>query len=127
MTDMERAFKSYKKQIKKLLLVKTDASARFLAELEDNVRDYIEAADVTDFSAVTARFGTPQRIAREFFAQTDIAAVRKKLDIRRGILAAALAALLIWGAAVGALYVEARNEMNGTFIEDTAVSEVTLP
>lgn len=123
MTAMEQSLKTYRRQIEKLLLVKTDASVQFLSELDGNIADFIEAEGITQFSSVQSHFGTPQEIAREFFAQTDITAVRKKLNIKRGIAAALLAALLLWSTALAALYIEARNDLHGEFREEIFYSE----
>ena len=122
MTALERELKTYRRQIKKLLLVKTDASERFLEELDGNIADFIEAEKVTAFSSVQSHFGTPEEIAKEFFAQTDINAVRKKLALKKGIAAALLAALLLWSTALAALYIEARNDLHGEFREEISVS-----
>lgn len=124
MTELERDIKKYRRQTERLLLVKTDATKRFLAELEGNIYEYIEAGEAKDLRQVTGRFGTPEQIAASFFAQTDMAAVRKKLNVKRAVMAALLAALLLWGAAVSALYIEARRDLNGYYKEDTAVTEV---
>ena len=125
MSDFERELKKYQKQIKKLLLVRTDASSAFLSELQNNISDFSQTENVTDISRVIQRFGSPEEIAKEFFAQTDINSARKKLAVKNAVIAALLAALLIWGAAVSALYIEARNDMNGHFEERTELSEVT--
>jgi len=127
MADIELELKRYKKQIKKLLLVKTDAAAGFLQELQNNIEDYIQTEKVTDISIVKKRFGEPEEIAKEFFAQTDIDAARKKLALKNGVIAALLAALLIWGAAVSALYIQAKNDLGGYYVDDTAISEVNAP
>lgn len=120
---LARELKDYRRRVKRLLLVKTEASERFLRELEQNARDYMEENHVFSFIQVEQRFGAPEQIAREFFAQTDIETVRRKLSLKKRIAAAALAALLLWSAALGALYLEARNDMHGAFYEDAAVSE----
>ena len=125
MTDFEKELKAYQKRIRRLLLVKTAASKRFLAELDGNMRDYAEQSGAVRPEQIEERFGTPEQIAKDFFAQTDIETVRRRLALRRGITAAVLAALLVWSVAVGALYLEGKNDMNGTFSEQTAVSEVT--
>ena len=122
MTDFEKALKAYEKRTRRLLLVKTDASARFLAELENNITDYAETEHIADIAQVEARFGTPQSIANAFFAATDIEAVRKKLALRRRVTAALLAALLLWAAALTGLYVEGRNDMHGFFGEETVIA-----
>ena len=124
MTAFEKELRAYRRQIKKLMLVKTDASARFVSELENEVLDYVEAENVSDIQKVTARFGTPGEIAKEFFAQTDIESVRKKLALKKWIVAALLAALAVWAAALTVLFIGAQNDMGGTFTEEIVVSEV---
>ena len=121
MTDFEKELKNYVKRVRRLLLVKTDAAAQFLSELENNIADYAEAENITDISKIEARFGTPEAIAKEFFANTDIEAVRRKLALRRVIVAVLIAALLLWGIALTALYIEGHNDMGGSFGEETVI------
>lgn len=123
MSDFSRELKTYKKQIKKLLLVKTDASARFLEELENNIADFVEAESVSDMERVCARFGTPEEIAREFFTNTDLSAIREKLRLKRTVAAVLMAALLLWSVALGLLYFEAKNDLHGSFTEQTQIVE----
>ena len=127
MTAFEKELKAYRRQTQKLLLVKTDASDRFLAELESAVCDYVDAENVNDMQKVTARFGTPEQIAKEFFAQTDIERVRKKLAVKKWIVTALIAALALWCAAVTVLFIQAQNDMTGTFTDEISVSEVKTP
>ena len=121
MAEFEKELKKYGKRVRRLLLVKTDAAAQFLAELENNIADYAEADGIADISKIEARFGTPEAIAKEFFANTDIEAVRKKLTIRRVIAAVLIVALLLWGVALTALYIEGHNDMGGSFGEETVI------
>ena len=121
MKEFEKSLKKYVKRVRRLLLVKTDAADRFLSELQNDISDYAETARVTDIAQVEARFGTPESIAKAFFAATDIKAVRKKLALRRAVLAVLLAALLLWGCALTGLYIEAHNDLNGAFSEETEI------
>ena len=123
MTDFEKELKKYRKEIRRLLLVKTKASAGFLSELENNIMDYAEANQIGDIEKIKARFGSPEDVARAFFAETEIGTVRKRLTLRNAVVAALLAALLLWGAAVTALYVEGRSDMHGSFSEEIVVTE----
>ena len=121
MAEFEKELKNYVKRVRRLLLVKTDAASQFLAELENNIADYAEAENITDISKIEARFGAPEAIAKEFLANTDIEAVRKKLRLRRVIAAVLIAALLVWGVALTALYIEGHNDMRGSFGEETVI------
>ena len=130
MTDYEKALRRYKKQIRRLLLVRTPAAKRFLEDLDGSIADYAEAEGAADFRRVEEHFGTPEEVARSFFAGTDISAVRRRLALRRALLCVLLAALLAWGAAVGALYFEARSDLHGAYTESTSLvpaGEVSLP
>ena len=121
MTDFEKALKQYRKQIKRLLLVKTPAAERFLSDLDSEIADYTEATGGADMQKIAAHFGTPEQVAASFFAGTDIGAIRRKLTLRRAVLCVLLAALLIWGAAVGALYIQAKNDYTGSFESEERV------
>ena len=121
MTAFEKDMKKYVKRVRRLLLVKTDAAAQFLAELENNIADYAETEGISEISKIEARFGTPETVAKAFFANTDIEAARKKLAVRRAVLAVLLAALLLWGCALTGLYIEGRSDLHGSFGEETEI------
>ncbi|MBQ6023138.1 MAG: hypothetical protein IJL25_09430 [Clostridia bacterium] len=127
MSAFDRELKAYKKQIRRLLLIRTAASKQFSEDLESDIAAFAEAKNVTSVEEIAAHFGTPEQIARAFFAGTDIEAVRKKLNLRRAVIAVLLASLLLWGAALTALYVEARSDMHGTYVETAAVSQGEAP
>ena len=127
MSAFERGLKAYKKQIRRLLLIRTAASRQFSEDLESDIAAFAEAKNVTSVEEIAAHFGTPEQIARAFFAGTDIEAVRKKLNLRRAVIAVLLAALLLWGAALTALYVEARSDMHGMYVEDVTVTQGETP
>ena len=127
MSAFERELKAYKKQIRRLLLIRTAASEQFLKDLGSDIAAFAEAENVTSVKEIAAHFGTPEQIARAFFAGTDMEAVRKKLNLRRAVIAVLLTSLLLWGAALTALYVEARSDMHGTYVESVSVSQGETP
>ena len=123
MTENEKALGRYRKQVRRLLLVKTPASKQFLSDLEGQIADFTEESGQNGLENIVSRFGTPEEVASSFFASTDIAAIRKKLTVRRVIVCALLAALLIWGAAVGALWIEAKNDYAGSYLTEEIVAD----
>jgi hypothetical protein len=123
MTENEKALRRYQKRIRRLLLVKTPASKQFLSDLEGQISDFTGASGESGLDSIVSRFGTPEEVASSFFASTDIAAIRKKLTVRRAVVCALLAALVIWGAAVGALYIEAKNDYAGSYETEEIVAD----
>ena len=115
MTDFESRLRRYRREIRRLIPVKTGAAKRFLEDLEGNVRDFAEAEGISDFALVESRFGAPEAVAKAFLASADLRDVRKKVAVKNAVLAVLLAALLVWGAAVCALWLQAKKDLNGYY------------
>ena len=115
MADFEKDLRRYRRTVGRLIPVKTPASKCFLSDLEGNVRDFAEAEQITDFAAVERRFGSPEAVAKGFLAAADLRDVRKRVAVKNAVLAVLLAALLVWGAAVFALWLQAKRDLNGAF------------
>ena len=115
--EMKKALRGYFRRIRSLLIVRSKESKRFMAEFKASVSDYIEAEGVCDFDLVKEHFGAPETIAKAFLDETQIRYIRRRVRIRTAVIAALLAALLIWAGCVTSLYIEALPGLHGYGIE----------
>ena len=97
----EKELKRYFKEIRRCLLCNTKLSRKFLADLAQSVDQFVEAEPEADIDAVKKHFGTPEQIAKSFFAEADIGYIRKKMRIRRIITICMIIALAVWCIVLG--------------------------
>ena len=95
---LEKEEKKYYRQIRSLLFVSTARSKAFFSEFAESVDRFVAENNVTDIADVRAKFGEPEEIAKAFLAESDLYVVKKKLRIRRIVVALVLIVLLIWSA-----------------------------
>ena len=96
-----KELKKYYRQIKRWLPCGGKTKKRLMENIQSTVKEYLANNPEADFSAVQARFGTPQQIAASFIDEMDTAELLGKIRIRRRITsiitASVLLALLFWG------------------------------
>ena len=91
----QKEINRYIKDIKKELLYGTKESRQFLKELKQNVTDYAEENQNADMAEVTEQFGKPEDIAATFFEQYDKNEIKRKVNVRRVIIAASITVVLM--------------------------------
>ena len=91
----QKEINRYIKDIKKELLYGTKESRQFLKELKQNVTDYAEENPNAEMAEVTEQFGKPEDIAATFFEQYDKNEIKRKVNVRRVIIAAAIAVIIL--------------------------------
>lgn len=109
----ENELKRYFKEIRRCLLCDTKLSRKFIADLAQSVDQFVEAEPEADIDAVEKHFGSPEQIAKSFFAEADINQIRKKILLRRFIIVLIIVALLLWGVVVGYSAIEAHLSNHG--------------
>ena len=79
----------------------------FLSEFSASVDAYIAENDPSDFSAVIARFGEPEVIAKSFLSESNLEYVKRKLHVRKAVLVFGLLVILIWACAMTIVAIDA--------------------
>ncbi len=110
---MKNELKTYYIEIEKLLVCDRKQKSSFMAELKANVDEYLAISPDSDIEKIKAEFGTPEVIAESFLSNSDAAAVKKKLDIKRSILIALVIALAVYIAFVIASLIDVHTEAHG--------------
>ena len=88
-----------------------------LRELRQNVEDYLADAPDAPPETLLSVFGTPEQIAESMLQTVQPAALRKKLTLKKAVLLALLAAVLIYAAFVVVSLIDVHTEAHGYFTE----------
>lgn len=107
----------YYKEIYSSALCAKKQKSDFLKELKEQIEEYIENSPEADIDEIKSVFGSPEEIAAGFSAELSQTEIRKKLGIRKIIIAAVLAALLIWGVFAVISLIDVHTEAHGYFKE----------
>ena len=88
-----------------------------LRELRQNVEDYLADAPEAPPETLLSVFGTPEQIAESMLQTVKPASLRKKLTLKKAVLLALLAAVLIYAAFVVVSLIDVHTEAHGYFTE----------
>jgi predicted Fe-S protein YdhL (DUF1289 family) len=119
---MNRNCKRYLRQIRRWLPCTPGKKQSILGRIRENIMQYLqENADPT-FQDLQERFGDPQQIAAACVDEMGSMELLRDLRICRRIVtvvvAAAMAAVLIWAAAVTIMSIDAHDSVNGFYTDD---------
>ena len=115
--ETRRWLRNYLAEIASLLPCGRREKNALLRDLRRNVEDYL--ADASDASPETllSVFGTPEQIAESMLQTVKPASLRKKLTLKKAVLLALLAAVLIYAAFVVVSLIDVHTEAHGYFTE----------
>ena len=113
----QKEINRYIKDIKKELLYNSKQSREFLAGLRQNVCDFAAENENADMAQVTEQFGKPEDIAATFFEQYDKNEIKRKVNVRRVIIAAVVVVVLMIGSTLAFEIIDSYEETRGTFNE----------
>ncbi len=107
----------YYREISCGLICSSGEKKKFLAELKGNVCDFLENNPDASFEDIRNTFGTPAEIAESFKQQTDITAIKKKMSVKKMLLCAVLAMVVVWLIFVVLSLIDVHTEARG-YIEE---------
>ena len=117
---------AYYKEISSFAGLTEKQKKEFINELKSTVNEYAELNPDCTIDDIKAVFGTPEEITLSFIENGNFAKVKKKLDIKRVIVAAVITALIIWFAFAVISLIDVHLEAHGTLTEGTLlISTVT--
>ena len=117
---------AYYKEISSFAGLTENQKKEFINELKSTVNEYAELNPDCTIDDIKAVFGTPEEITLSFIENGNFAKVKKKLDIKRVIVAAVITALIIWFAFAVISLIDVHLEAHGTLTEGTLlISTVT--
>lgn len=114
---MKNELKAYYSEIEKNLICDRKRKKAFMSELKANIDEYLATEGEQDIEKIKAEFGTPEMIGESFLGDSDAAEIKKRLDIKKSILIALAAALIIYLTFVIISLIDVHTEAHG-FIEE---------
>lgn len=97
-----KAARRYLRQVRQLLPCSRSMKDKITAPLRQSISDFLAEQPEADTQALQLRFGAAEAIAASCLENTDTAAVLRQLRVKRQIVKAVLAAIMIlllaWGA-----------------------------
>ncbi len=109
----QKEINRYIKDIKKELLYSSKQSREFLAGLRQNVCDFAAENENADMAQVTEQFGTPEDIAATFFEQYSKDDIKRKVNIRRVVVAAVVAIVMMFATAMITIIIDTHGDGHG--------------
>lgn len=95
--DFQNDLKIYKNDVKSKLLCDSKISKTLFKDLQNDIDNYIEDNNVTSIEEIYNHFGSADDIATAFLDTVDIAAVKRKMNIKKLIAVLVAAVIIIWG------------------------------
>ncbi len=110
---MKNELKAYYSEIEKNLICDRRRKKAFMSELKANIDEYLATEGEQDIEKIKAEFGTPEMIGESFLGGSDAAEIKKRLDIKKSILIALAAALIIYLTFVIISLIDVHTEAHG--------------
>ena len=89
------ALRRYYREIRSFLPVSRKQKNKVIADLQGSIDAYLDANPEADMQAIQAHFGTPNSIAAAYVDNADTADLLRDLRVRKKILAAVFAGVLV--------------------------------
>lgn len=129
--SMRKAASKYLREVKKNLRCPYSLRAEFLNQLADELFLYCEEHDDVDTADLSAHFGLPEDVAKEFMAELGGKAAGTVSQARQRILCLTAALVIIAAAVVAAVNVYTAYKqykiLDGYYIEAITYEEETNP
>lgn len=104
--DFEKQIKCYIKKIKRNMKLLPNSNKQLMSDMENDIFDFIENENVTDFEKVLQRFGSPRDVLTVFANEEDMQILLKKLRIRKILSGVVISLFVIVLAIIVAIVVE---------------------
>lgn len=105
--------KKYVKEVNSYLICDFGTRNKFIRDLKNDMDEYIENSSATDFKEVAEHFGEPKDIVKGFLETADTKKIKRKMNVTRVILIGVIIALVMFGIALTALWIDAHSDNNG--------------
>ena len=123
---LKKEIKKYIREIRSLTFVQTKETKRFARDMEASINDYVQENGVTSIEEVREQFGTPEDIAKAFFAKTPLPDVKKRIRLKRVVAAVLLTAFLLWAVYLTILFVDGLKGQHGYGVESGPMTKEEL-
>lgn len=112
----EKELSGYIKEISSLLVCKRRQKNQFVKQIKTELDDFIQDNPGSSMEHIYSTFGTPEQIAN-CFLENRSGYVKKKISIKKCVIACVIAVVLIYAIFVIASYIDVHREAHGYFSE----------
>ncbi len=88
----------YVREVNKEIIATPKQKRKLFGDLRSDIHERIADGKIASYEDVIAHFGTPEQVAKDFFATANIKEIKKRLMIRRIIVAAVVCCVFIYFA-----------------------------
>ncbi len=93
--NFDRQINRYMKKIRHNMKLLPDINKQFISDIENDIFDFVENDNITDFEKVLQRFGSPCDVLTVFTDEADVQILLKKLRNRKILFAFLIPVLLL--------------------------------
>ena len=121
MAEINKDIEKYLSQVKAYLPCKKSDKAVILADIRLAIYEFAENSAIQSIDDIYKRFGTPEEIAKAYLSDAEPNNIKKAINIRKVIIAAVIAVIVIYLGIMIFLAVDAHNVTHGYFTEIACV------
>ena len=114
MAEINKDIEKYLSQVESYLHCKKEARIAILADIREAVFEFAENNEVHSIDDIYKRFGTPEEIAKAYLSDAEVQNIKKAINIRKLLVAAIVASLLIFTSIMIGIFIDSHNDRNGT-------------
>ena len=115
--EIQRWLQGYYAEVSSLLPCDRREKHALLRDLRASVEEYLTEKPFASPETLLSVFGTPEQIAQSALQTADAGVIRKRLTLKKAVLLALLAVVLIYAAFVAASLIDVHTEAHGYFSE----------
>ncbi len=115
MTEINKDIEKYLSQVKAYLPCKKSDKAVILEDIRQAISEFAENSDIQSIDDIYKRFGKPEEIAKNYLTDADPKKITNAINIRKVVIAAVVAALLVFTGFVTAVFLDLHGDSHGTF------------
>lgn len=111
----------YVRAVNKDIIATPKQKRKLFDDLKSDIHDRIVDGKIASYEDIVAHFGMPEQVAKDFFETANIKEIKKKLLIRRIVVAAVVFCVLLWAGVVIYLKYEAQVEIHNYAVQSFEV------
>ncbi len=115
MTEIKKDIEKYLSQVKSYLPCRKADKTAILEDIRQAIFEFTENSGAETIDDIYKRFGTPEEIAKSYLSDTEPQNIKKAINVRKVIIAAVVAALLIFLGFLIAVFLDLHGDGYGTF------------
>ncbi len=114
MTEIKKDIEKYLSQVKAYLPCRKADKTAIIKDIRQAILEFTENSGAETIDDIYKRFGTPEEIAKAYLSDTEPQNIKKAINVRKVIIAAVVAFLLILLGFLIAVFLDLHGDGYGT-------------